>query len=128
MTAAIEMHQLTKRYGASRGIEELDMEVTSGEVFGFLGPNGAGKSTTIRTLLDLQRPTSGSAQVLGLDSHERSLEIRRRVGYLPGRPAPVRPHDRRAARAVVQPGPGRSRRGARPRRWSTGSPSPWTGR
>ena len=56
----------------------------TGEVFGFLGPNGAGKSTTIRTLLGLQRPTSGAARVLGLDAQEQSVDVRRRVGYLPG--------------------------------------------
>jgi ABC-2 type transport system ATP-binding protein len=84
MSAAIETHRLTKRYGTARGIEELDMTVEPGEVFGFLGPNGAGKSTTIRTVLDFQRPTSGSASVFGLDSRDDSVEIRRRVGYLPG--------------------------------------------
>ncbi|MBK5288272.1 MAG: ABC transporter ATP-binding protein [Acidimicrobiia bacterium] len=84
MTAAIETHQLTKRYGAARGIEELDLRVGAGVVFGFLGPNGAGKSTTIRTLLDFQRPTSGAATLLGLDSRRDSVEIRTRVGYLPG--------------------------------------------
>jgi ABC-2 type transport system ATP-binding protein len=58
--------------------------VQRGEVFGFLGPNGAGKSTTMRLLLDLIRPTSGSARVLGLDAHTDSLELRRRIGYLAG--------------------------------------------
>ena len=75
---------LTKDYGSGRGLFELDLEVGRGEVFGFLGPNGAGKSTTMRLLLDLLRPTSGSACVLGLDSRHGSLEIRRRIGYLPG--------------------------------------------
>jgi ABC-2 type transport system ATP-binding protein len=75
---------LSKDYGAGRGLFELDLEVRQGEVFGFLGPNGAGKSTTMRLLLDLIRPTSGSARVLGLDTVSRSLEIRRRVGFLPG--------------------------------------------
>ena len=84
MTPAIATHQLTKRYGTARGVEALDLEVPAGEVFGFLGPNGAGKSTTIRTLLDFQHPTSGTAEVLGLDSVSQSVEIRRRVGYLPG--------------------------------------------
>ena len=84
MTSAIATHQLTKRYGTARGVEALDLEVPAGEVFGFLGPNGAGKSTTIRTLLDFQHPTSGTAEVLGLDSVRQSVEIRRRVGYLPG--------------------------------------------
>jgi ABC-2 type transport system ATP-binding protein len=84
VTAAIETERLTKRYGSARGIEDLDLVVRAGEVFGFLGPNGAGKSTTIRTLLDLQRPTSGSATLLGLDSHRDSLAVRHRIGYLPG--------------------------------------------
>ena len=59
MTAVIETHQLTKSYGAHRGIIDIDLAVQEGEAFGFLGPNGAGKTTTIRTLLDLLRPTSG---------------------------------------------------------------------
>jgi ABC-2 type transport system ATP-binding protein len=83
MTAApVETRALTKSYGTARGVEELDLRVEAGEVFGFLGPNGAGKSTTIRTLLDFQRPTSGSAEVFGLDSVRDSLAIRRRVGFL----------------------------------------------
>jgi ABC-2 type transport system ATP-binding protein len=75
---------LSKDYGAGRGLFELDLEVWQGEVFGFLGPNGAGKSTTMRLLLDLIKPTSGSARLLGLDSVKESLAIRRRVGFLPG--------------------------------------------
>jgi ABC-2 type transport system ATP-binding protein len=75
---------LSKDYGSGRGLFGLDLEVEQGEVFGFLGPNGAGKSTTMRLLLDLIRPTSGSARVLGLDTVRESLEIRRRVGFLPG--------------------------------------------
>jgi ABC-2 type transport system ATP-binding protein len=84
MTAAIRTQRLTKHYGRVVGIQDVDLEVHEGEVFGFLGPNGAGKSTTIRTLLDLLHPTSGSATVLGLDSRRDSVEIRRHVGYLPG--------------------------------------------
>ena len=84
MTAAIETAKLTKTYGKSRGITALDLEVQTGEVFGFLGPNGAGKTTTIRLLLDLIRPTSGRALVLGRDSRRESLAIRTRSGYLPG--------------------------------------------
>ncbi|MGA2010048.1 MAG: ABC transporter ATP-binding protein [Solirubrobacteraceae bacterium] len=80
----IATRALSKDYGSGRGLFELDLEVWPGEVFGFLGPNGAGKSTTMRLLLDLIRPTSGSAQLLGLDSVRDSLEIRRRVGFLPG--------------------------------------------
>ena len=75
---------LSKDYGSGRGLFGLDLEVLQGEVFGFLGPNGAGKSTTMRLLLDLIRPTSGSAQLLGLDTINDSLAIRRRVGFLPG--------------------------------------------
>jgi ABC-2 type transport system ATP-binding protein len=75
---------LSKDYGAGRGLFGLDLEVRRGEVFGFLGPNGAGKTTTMRLLLDLIRPSSGSASVLGLDARRQSLEIHRRVGFLPG--------------------------------------------
>jgi ABC-2 type transport system ATP-binding protein len=81
---AVETSSLTVRYGEARGIDEVDLLVEPGEVFGFLGPNGAGKTTTIRTLLDLLRPTGGSATVLGFDSHRDSIEVRRRVGYLSG--------------------------------------------
>ncbi|HAX82142.1 MAG TPA: ABC transporter [Actinobacteria bacterium] len=81
---AIRLDGLTKSYGKTRGITEVDLTVATGEVFGFLGPNGAGKTTTIRTLLDLIRPTSGRAEVLDRDSVKDSVEIRRRVGYLPG--------------------------------------------
>jgi ABC-2 type transport system ATP-binding protein len=81
---AIETVGLTKHYGRSRGIEGLDLRVEEGEVFGFLGPNGAGKTTTIRLLLDLIRATRGEARIAGLDTHARSLEVRRLIGYLPG--------------------------------------------
>jgi ABC-2 type transport system ATP-binding protein len=81
---AIETSALTKFYGASRGIEDLDLRVEQGEVFGYLGPNGAGKTTTIRLLLDLIRPTRGRAAIAGLDTRRESLEVRRMTGYLPG--------------------------------------------
>ena len=80
----IETRQLTKRYGASRGIDGISLTVVQGEVFGLLGPNGAGKTTLIRTLLDLIHPTSGTATILGLDSRAGSVAIRRRTGNLPG--------------------------------------------
>lgn len=80
----IQTEKLTKTYGQSRGIIDLNLTVEEGEVFGFLGPNGAGKSTTIRTLLDLIRPTAGRALIFGLDSHKNMLEIHRRTGILPG--------------------------------------------
>lgn len=81
---AIALESLTKSYGKARGIVDLDLEVSEGEVFGYLGPNGAGKTTTIRTILNLIRPTSGSATVLGLNAQSDSIEIRARSGYLPG--------------------------------------------
>ncbi len=84
MSAVIETRSLTKSYGESRGINDLSLVVPQGEIFGFLGPNGAGKTTTIRTLLDLLHPTSGSAEIFGLDSRRDSREIRARIGNLPG--------------------------------------------
>jgi len=83
-TAAIETVGLTKMFGTTRGIDQLNLRVESGEIFGFLGPNGAGKTTTIRALLDLYHPTAGTARVLGLDAQVDSVAIHRRVGYLPG--------------------------------------------
>jgi beta-exotoxin I transport system ATP-binding protein len=82
--AAIQTTGLTKDYGEGRGLFDLDLDVRRGEILGFLGPNGAGKSTTMRLLLDLIKPTSGSATLLGLDSRASSLDVRRRVGFLPG--------------------------------------------
>ena len=84
MPAVIEANSLSKHYRGGRGIDDLTLSVERGEIFGFLDPNGAGKTTTIRTLLDLLHPTSGSAKLFGLDSHQHSLEIRARIGNLPG--------------------------------------------
>jgi ABC-2 type transport system ATP-binding protein len=81
---AIATCRLSKDYGAGHGLFDLNLEIEPGEVFGFLGPNGAGKSTTMRLLLDLIRPTAGSASILGLDTRADSREIRRRIGFLPG--------------------------------------------
>ena len=81
---AILTEGLTKHYGDVEALIDLDLSVGPGEVFGFLGPNGAGKTTMIRTVLDLIRPTNGRASILGMDSHESAVEIRRHVGYLPG--------------------------------------------
>ena len=87
MTAIIEAEQLTKSYGGKRGIANVTFHVDEGEVFGFLGPNGAGKTTTIRVLMALLRADSGTARIAGLDVWERSLEIKRLIGYLPGEPS-----------------------------------------
>jgi ABC-2 type transport system ATP-binding protein len=84
MNAVIRTERLTKSYGPHRGIVDLDLEVRQGEIFGFLGPNGAGKTTTMRILLDLIRPTSGRAEVLGIETTADPVAIHRRVGYLPG--------------------------------------------
>ena len=80
---AIHTDSLTKYYGKTRGIINLNLTVEEGECFGFIGPNGAGKSTTIRTLLGLIFPTSGSAAVLGKDIVKEKEAILRDVGYLP---------------------------------------------
>jgi ABC-2 type transport system ATP-binding protein len=84
MTAIIETEKLTKFYGPHRGIVDVDLTVSEGEIFGFLGPNGAGKTTTIRVLLDLIRPTSGRALVFGIESSADPVAIHRRLGYIPG--------------------------------------------
>ena len=84
MAAVIQAEKLTKFYGRHRGIVDVDMQVEEGEVFGFLGPTGAGKTTTIRTLLGFLRPTGGRGEVFGLDIRKESVEIRARVGNLPG--------------------------------------------
>ena len=81
---AIETRKLTKYYGKSRGIIDVDLKVEQGEIFGFIGPNGAGKSTTIRTLLTLIHKTSGEARVFGLDCEQDREKILAQVGYLPG--------------------------------------------
>ena len=84
MIHAIETSRLTKAYAGKTALDGLDLCIEPGEIFGFLGPNGAGKSTAIRLLLDLIRPTSGSASILGVDCHHQSPEARALTGYLPG--------------------------------------------
>ncbi|MDR7078719.1 ABC-2 type transport system ATP-binding protein [Neobacillus niacini] len=79
----IEIKNLTKTYGKARGISNISFNVEEGEIFGFIGPNGAGKSTTIRTLLSLIYPTSGSATIFGKDSVQFAPEIKKEIGYLP---------------------------------------------
>jgi ABC-2 type transport system ATP-binding protein len=84
MAPMIRTDGLTKDYGRVRGLDSLTLEVQPGEIVGFLGPNGSGKTTTIRLLLDLLRPTRGSASIGGFDCQRQSLAARRLVGYLPG--------------------------------------------
>ncbi|UGS34429.1 ABC transporter ATP-binding protein [Capillimicrobium parvum] len=81
---AIETLRLTKRYGRHEALRNVDLLVGRQEVFGLIGPNGAGKTTLIRVLVDLIRPTSGTAAVLGCDSRRQGVALRSRVGYLPG--------------------------------------------
>ena len=87
--SVIEVEGLRKEYRRLRGgrtiaVDDLDLDVPEGGVFGFLGPNGAGKTTTIRTLLDHLRPTSGKAFVFGIETTVDPVAIHRRIGYLPG--------------------------------------------
>ena len=86
--AVIETRELTKIYNSGRdelrALDQLNLQVQPGEIFGYLGPNGAGKTTTIRLLLDLIRPSAGSATVLGMDAQADSVALHRRIGFLPG--------------------------------------------
>jgi ABC-2 type transport system ATP-binding protein len=81
---AIRTQVLAKHYGPVHAVDDLDLEVAPGEVFGYLGPNGAGKTTTIRLLLGLARPTSGRAEIFGLDCLAQTVEAHRRLAYVPG--------------------------------------------
>ena len=81
-TTPIKINSLSKYYGKSRGIVDLNLEVLQGEILGYLGPNGAGKTTTMRILMDFIRASEGTAQIFGMDSHKDSLNIRRNIGYL----------------------------------------------
>ncbi len=83
MVAAIETHGLTKYYGRTRGVEDLELQVEQGEIFGFLGPNGAGKTTTIRPLMGFLRPTRGWARIFGLDCWRQAPAVHARVGNVP---------------------------------------------
>jgi ABC-2 type transport system ATP-binding protein len=86
MSAVVETKNLTKRYREKLAVNSLNLTVEEGEVFGFLGPNGAGKTTTILMLLGLTEPTSGQVSVCGFNPTRESLEVKRRVGYLPESP------------------------------------------
>jgi len=80
----IRTRGLSKRYGAQFALRNLDLEVHAGEVLGYLGPNGAGKTTTIRLLLGLIKPTSGTAEIFGLDAQRHAAAVHRRLAYVPG--------------------------------------------
>ncbi|MGI9518693.1 MAG: ATP-binding cassette domain-containing protein, partial [Pirellulaceae bacterium] len=87
MDTVIKFDNVTKKFGKQTAIDGVSFEVPRGVVFALLGENGAGKTTSIRTLLGLETPTSGTTTVLGLDSRRKGIEIRRRVGYVPEQPA-----------------------------------------
>ncbi len=82
----IEVDNLTKQYGAVRAVDQISFRVDKGEILGFLGPNGAGKTTTMRILTGFLPATNGTARVAGFDVFEKSLEVRKRIGYLPENP------------------------------------------
>jgi ABC-2 type transport system ATP-binding protein len=82
MTFVIEAEGLTRSFGARRAVDDLDLQVEAGDVFGLLGPNGAGKTTTIRMLTTLLAPTAGSARVCGFDVTRQPGQVRRRIGYV----------------------------------------------
>jgi ABC-2 type transport system ATP-binding protein len=82
----IEVEHLSKIYGSTAAISDVDFTVKKGEILGFLGPNGAGKTTTMRILSGYIPATTGTARIAGYDVHQQSLEVRRRIGYLPENP------------------------------------------
>ncbi|MBW7892620.1 MAG: ABC transporter ATP-binding protein [Chitinophagaceae bacterium] len=82
-TPIIELEGLTKYYGSVKAVDNLDLKIDKGEIFGLLGPNGAGKTTTILMMLGLAEPTSGNARVCGINATSDPIEVKRRVGYLP---------------------------------------------
>ncbi|MFM7578479.1 MAG: ATP-binding cassette domain-containing protein, partial [Microcystaceae cyanobacterium] len=82
----IEVEHLSKVYGSTHAIEDVNFSVAPGEILGFLGPNGAGKTTTMRILAGYLPATSGTAKVAGFDVHEQSLAVRKNIGYLPENP------------------------------------------
>ncbi|VEP18805.1 ABC-type multidrug transport system, ATPase component [Hyella patelloides LEGE 07179] len=82
----IKVEHLSKIYGSTVAIEDVDFTVETGEIIGFLGPNGAGKTTTMRILAGYLPATSGTAKIAGYDVHQQSMEVRRRIGYLPENP------------------------------------------
>lgn len=79
----LKINNLSKFYGQVKGIENVSLTVNTGEIFGFIGPNGAGKSTTIRTILGLLKPTSGSVTIFGQDALKNGAKVRNKIGYLP---------------------------------------------
>ena len=82
----IELKNLTKRYDRVLAVDNLNLHIEAGEIFGFIGPNGAGKTTTIRMMGGLLRPTAGSIRIDGLDMAEAAVEVKKKIGFIPDRP------------------------------------------
>ncbi|MGH7839236.1 MAG: ATP-binding cassette domain-containing protein, partial [Candidatus Binataceae bacterium] len=82
----IEVQELTKAYGGVTAVDHVSFTVNKGEILGFLGPNGAGKTTTMRILTSFMPATSGTARIAGFDVFQNSMDVRRRIGYLPESP------------------------------------------
>ena len=80
---SIKVSNLTKYYGSNLAVDDITFEVNKGEILGFLGPNGAGKSTTMKIITTYLPPTSGKVHVDDLDVEEQSIEVRKKIGYLP---------------------------------------------
>lgn len=80
---AVDIRGAHKHYGKAKALNGVSIKVEQGKIFGFLGPNGAGKTTTIRCMMDFIRPSSGSVKLLGLDAHDDSVDLKKRIGYLP---------------------------------------------
>ena len=99
----IEVENLTKRYGRHTAVDGISFKVEKGEILGFLGPNGAGKTTTMRILTCYLPPTEGTARVAGYDVFEQPLEVKKRVGYMPGDAAPLPGHGRRRRSSTSAP-------------------------
>jgi ABC-2 type transport system ATP-binding protein len=115
MATAIDVSRLTKRYDAVTALDDITFDVQRGEIMGFLGPNGAGKTTTLRILTGMLEPTGGTVRIDGLDVAARSLDVRRRIGYLPEHVAlysELRVQEYLGYRAAIKGVP-RSRRRAR---------------
>ena len=101
MTFMVELAGVSKRFGEVEAVRDLTLSIRQGEIFGLLGPNGAGKKSTIRMLMGLERPTSGTVRIAGLTFREDGAAIRRLIGWVPQAPA-LRP-DRHAAEAGSRP-------------------------
>ena len=82
----IEVRQVTRYFGRVMAVDNISFQVEKGEILGFLGPNAAGKTTTMRILTTYLPATTGTARVAGFDVHEESMQVRRRIGYLPENP------------------------------------------